>query len=141
MRSLRPPLPSFRPAGQQLGVEGVQGGGREPLERRVAEPGHDVGLDVLAVHGEGVAPQPDRHSRQPAVDQEAADGDRGRLDIVASVDLSQQLDPGPLGVPFGAVAAVPGPPPLSGGGVAAEVEHDGIAAAALDDRAPHGRRR
>lgn len=53
---------------QPVNVAPSSGRGREPLERRVAEPGHDVGLDVLAVHGQSVAPQPDGHGRQPTVD-------------------------------------------------------------------------
>src|SRR5918993_269250 len=75
-------------------------------------------------------------TRQPMIAEEGRDGELGRLDVGALVETGQQFDSGPLGFLLGLVPAMPLADPAAVR-AAAEVEHDAVPVAALDDGASH----
>jgi hypothetical protein len=124
-------------AREEPSIEGRQLRWGDPLERKVAETGDDVPLDVPLVAEPSGGPDPWRlHCREPLVHQEPGDGSLGRLDEGAGPKRRKSLVEGLLALLLGPESALAVLAALARNRVR-YIEVPGIGAATLADEAPH----
>ncbi len=121
---------------EEIGVEGVQEGSVDLLERHAADAGYHVRPDRVLVGRCRGGLQPGALRLLP-LGQVLGDGLTAGVDVGPRVNVGQQLDPGPLRLPFGPVPRVPLLPAPVGHRVAVELDLHRVARAPLDDASPH----
>jgi hypothetical protein len=129
------PLAVRSPVLEKVGVQLVQAGRGDLLQRQVADARGDVVPHRSFVAGVGERPHAPFDSWQPLAAEILAECQPGRLDVGPALDLREQGTEGRLGLAPRREPGVPFLPPLAV--LAADIDHDSPPAAALPDVASH----